>query len=65
MAFREGGRLRGDRGTRRAGHPSARRGIDHAPWMVAEVGETGLALLTAMKHTVDPTGILNPGKMLA
>jgi len=40
-------------------------GIDHAPWMIAEVGETGLALLAAMKHTVDPTGILNPGKMLA
>jgi alkyldihydroxyacetonephosphate synthase len=39
-------------------------GIDHAPWMRAEVGETGLRLLRAMKDAVDPVGILNPGKML-
>jgi len=39
-------------------------GIDHAPWMAAEVGDTGLTLLAAMKDAVDPTGILNPGKML-
>jgi len=38
-------------------------GIDHAPWMAAEVGDTGLQLLAAMKDAVDPTGILNPGKM--
>ncbi|MEO9221683.1 MAG: FAD-binding oxidoreductase [Mycobacteriaceae bacterium] len=39
-------------------------GIDHAPWMRAEVGEMGLQLLHSLKNAVDPTGILNPGKML-
>jgi len=39
-------------------------GVDHAPWMRAEVGELGLELLRAMKEAVDPKGILNPGKML-
>ncbi|WP_127781734.1 FAD-binding oxidoreductase [Rhodococcus sp. X156] len=39
-------------------------GTDHAPWMAAEVGETGLQLLRSMKDSLDPTGILNPGKMM-
>ena len=39
-------------------------GRDHAPYMRAEVGETGLELLRAAKERLDPTGIMNPGKLL-
>jgi len=39
-------------------------GRDHAPYMEAEVGETGLDVLRAVKEQLDPTGIMNPGKML-
>jgi alkyldihydroxyacetonephosphate synthase len=39
-------------------------GRDHAPYMEAEVGETGLEVLRAVKERLDPTGIMNPGKLL-
>jgi alkyldihydroxyacetonephosphate synthase len=39
-------------------------GRDHAPYMKAEVGETGLDVLRAVKAQLDPTGIMNPGKLL-
>ena len=39
-------------------------GRDHAPWMELEVGVTGVAALRALKHELDPTGIMNPGKLL-
>jgi alkyldihydroxyacetonephosphate synthase len=39
-------------------------GRDHAPWLGAEVGELGLALLRAAKERLDPAGIMNPGKLL-
>jgi alkyldihydroxyacetonephosphate synthase len=39
-------------------------GRDHAPYMPAEVGETGIATLQAVKEALDPTGIMNPGKLL-
>jgi alkyldihydroxyacetonephosphate synthase len=39
-------------------------GRDHAPYMEAEVGETGIAALRAMKERLDPGGIMNPGKLL-
>jgi alkyldihydroxyacetonephosphate synthase len=39
-------------------------GVDHAPWLPAEVGETGVAVLRAAKRELDPAGILNPGKLL-
>jgi len=38
-------------------------GRDHAPWMAREVGEGGLAVLRAAKDELDPTGIMNPGKL--
>jgi alkyldihydroxyacetonephosphate synthase len=39
-------------------------GRDHAPYMEAEVGRTGLEVLRAVKDRLDPTGIMNPGKLL-
>ena len=39
-------------------------GRDHAPYMAAEVGETGLEALRAVKERLDPAGIMNPGKLL-
>jgi alkyldihydroxyacetonephosphate synthase len=39
-------------------------GRDHAPWMTAEVGVGGIAALRALKVELDPTGIMNPGKLL-
>ncbi len=39
-------------------------GTDHRQYMGAEVGALGLALLRAAKKTLDPEGILNPGKLL-
>jgi alkyldihydroxyacetonephosphate synthase len=40
-------------------------GLDHAPWMGAEIGELGLESLRAVKARLDPNGIMNPGKLLA
>lgn len=39
-------------------------GRDHAPYMRAEVGETGIEVLRALKERLDPAGIMNPGKLL-
>jgi alkyldihydroxyacetonephosphate synthase len=39
-------------------------GRDHAPYMEAEVGATGIEALAAVKERLDPTGIMNPGKLL-
>ncbi|MET0730689.1 MAG: FAD-binding oxidoreductase [Solirubrobacterales bacterium] len=39
-------------------------GLDHAPYMPAEVGQTGLEALRALKQRLDPAGIMNPGKLL-
>jgi alkyldihydroxyacetonephosphate synthase len=34
------------------------------PWLAAELGDTGLAVLRAVKHALDPDGLLNPGALL-
>lgn len=39
-------------------------GADHRPWMRAEIGELGAQVLRAVKQTLDPAGILNPGKLI-
>lgn len=39
-------------------------GADHRPWMRDEVGDLGVAILRAVKDTLDPVGILNPGKLI-
>jgi alkyldihydroxyacetonephosphate synthase len=36
-------------------------GRDHAPWLPAEIGDSGVDLLAAIKNHVDPGGIMNPG----
>ncbi|MEE3062772.1 MAG: FAD-binding oxidoreductase [Actinomycetota bacterium] len=39
-------------------------GADHRPWMCDEVGDLGVQVLRAVKATLDPAGILNPGKLI-
>ena len=39
-------------------------GADHRPWLTDEVGEVGVRVLRAVKSALDPTGILNPGKLI-
>ncbi len=39
-------------------------GRDHAPYMEAEVGRTGLEVLRAVKEQLDPSAIMNPGKLI-
>jgi alkyldihydroxyacetonephosphate synthase len=39
-------------------------GADHRPWMRDEVGDLGVEILRGVKATLDPAGILNPGKLI-
>jgi alkyldihydroxyacetonephosphate synthase len=39
-------------------------GTDHAPYLTAEIGRLGVDVLTAVKRTLDPTGVMNPGKLI-
>ncbi|WP_425859705.1 FAD-binding oxidoreductase [Arthrobacter sp. TWP1-1] len=39
-------------------------GTDHAPYLSAEIGDLGVKVLTAIKNTLDPEGIMNPGKLI-
>ena len=39
-------------------------GTDHRPWYAREIGPLGVAALRAVKSTLDPAGILNPGVLL-
>ncbi|GAB3685885.1 FAD-binding oxidoreductase [Saccharopolyspora tripterygii] len=39
-------------------------GTDHRAWMTDEIGELGVSVLRAVKSTVDPVGVLNPGKLI-
>ena len=38
-------------------------GVDHAPYLAAEKGELGLALLRATARELDPGAMMNPGKL--
>lgn len=38
-------------------------GTDHAPYLEAEKGAVGMSLIRSIAHTVDPQGIMNPGKL--
>jgi alkyldihydroxyacetonephosphate synthase len=39
-------------------------GLDHAPYLPEEIGPLGIAALRAVKTELDPTGVMNPGKLL-
>lgn len=39
-------------------------GRDHRPWLADEVAAPGVAALRAVKHALDPEGILNPGVLV-
>jgi alkyldihydroxyacetonephosphate synthase len=39
-------------------------GSEHSRWMLSEDGEQGLSALKALKASLDPKGIMNPGKLL-
>jgi alkyldihydroxyacetonephosphate synthase len=39
-------------------------GRDHARWLEPEIGALGVELLRGAKLVCDPTGIMNPGKLL-
>ncbi len=39
-------------------------GRDHAQWMEREIGSEGVQILRALKGELDPTGIMNPGKLI-
>lgn len=39
-------------------------GEDHRPWIEAEKGPLWVETMRAVKRTLDPSGILNPGKLL-
>ncbi len=39
-------------------------GVDHAPYMGAEIGDLGIKVLAGIKSALDPAGIMNPGKLL-
>ncbi len=39
-------------------------GVDHRPWMAAEKGVLGVRALKALKASVDPAGLMNPGKLV-
>jgi alkyldihydroxyacetonephosphate synthase len=39
-------------------------GVDHLPYMEREVGEGGIAALRALAGQLDPSGIMNPGKLI-
>jgi alkyldihydroxyacetonephosphate synthase len=40
-------------------------GTDHMPWIASEKGPISTAILKTVKDQLDPTGILNPGKLIA
>jgi len=39
-------------------------GVDHAPYLPAEIGALGVDVLAAIKRELDPEGVLNPGKLV-
>jgi alkyldihydroxyacetonephosphate synthase len=38
-------------------------GVDHAKWMATEKGALSMEVLRALKRTLDPNAIMNPGKL--
>lgn len=40
-------------------------GFDHAPYLAAEKGAVGMAVLESLRRTLDPESLMNPGKLLS
>ncbi|MEO6084362.1 MAG: FAD-binding oxidoreductase [Umezawaea sp.] len=40
-------------------------GVDHVPFLEAEIGGLGVDVLAAVKRALDPAGVLNPGKLVS
>jgi alkyldihydroxyacetonephosphate synthase len=40
-------------------------GTDHAPWLGQEKGPVGMQMLGAVKQSLDPNRVMNPGKVLS
>jgi len=40
-------------------------GLDHAPFLAAEKGKLGMQMLESVRRSLDPEGLLNPGKLLS
>ncbi len=40
-------------------------GTVHRPWLAAEIGDVGIRVLAAIKREIDPTGVMNPGVLVA
>ena len=39
-------------------------GTDHKPWLAREIGPVGVQVLRAVKESLDPDGVLNPGVLI-
>lgn len=39
-------------------------GQDHKPWLAKEIGPVGVQILRAVKNSIDPAGVLNPGVLI-
>jgi alkyldihydroxyacetonephosphate synthase len=39
-------------------------GLDHAPYLEAEKGALGMDVIRDIAHTLDPDGLMNPGKLI-
>jgi alkyldihydroxyacetonephosphate synthase len=39
-------------------------GRDHKPWLGHEIGPVGVEMLRAVKRSIDPAGVLNPGVLI-
>jgi len=39
-------------------------GIDHQPYLLAEKGELGMTMISSLCRTLDPEGMMNPGKLV-
>jgi alkyldihydroxyacetonephosphate synthase len=38
--------------------------MDHKPFLAAEKGDLGIALIEAARTRLDPDGMMNPGKLI-
>jgi alkyldihydroxyacetonephosphate synthase len=39
-------------------------GVDHTPYLAAEKGKLGMELIQTICSSLDPDGIMNPGKLV-